>query len=160
MTNNDILRRLRYVFDFGDSKMSEIFALADRVVTRGEISDWLKKDDEPSFESCPDVELATFLNGLIIERRGKSDGPARAPEAVLTNNIILTKLKIALALKSDDIMAILGLVGFRMSTHELTALHRKPGHKHFRECQDQMLRNFLQGLQLKYRPRDEEADSS
>ena len=152
MTNNGILRRLRYVFDFDDSKMIEIFAHADRVVTRAEICNWLKKDDEPSFEACPDVELASFLNGLIIEKRGKSE--PRTPEAVLTNNIILTKLKIALALKSDDIMAILGLAGYRMSAHELTALHRKPGHKHFRKCQDQMLRNFLHGLQLKYRPSD------
>jgi len=160
MNNNAILRRLRHVFDFGDLKMVEIFALADRVVTPAEVSDWLKKDDDPSFESCPDLELATFLNGLIIEKRGKPDGPARAPEAVLTNNIILTKLKIALALKSDDIMGILELAGYRMSAHELTALHRKPGHKHFRTCQDQMLRNFLQGLQLKYRPGDEQAGSS
>ncbi len=152
MTNNDVLRRIRYVFDLDDSKMIEIFALADRVVTRAEICDWLEKDEAPSFESCPDLELATFLNGFIIEKRGKPDGPARAPEESLTNNIILTKLKIALALKSDDIMEILALAGFRMSKHELTALHRKPGHKHFRACQDQMLRNFLQGLQRKYRP--------
>ncbi len=98
------------------------------------------------------MELATFLNGFISHRRGKSDGPARTPERELSNNIILTKLKIALALKSDDMIEILALAGFAVSTHELTALARKPGHKHFRPCRDQLLRNFLQGLQLKYRP--------
>lgn len=152
MDNNDILRRIRYVFDLGDSKMISIFALAGREVTRAEVSDWLKKEDDPAFQACPDVELATFLNGFIIERRGPSDGPPRAPETRLTNNIILTKLKIALALKSDDMIEILDLMGFRVSKHELTALSRKPGHKHFRECQDQLLRNFLQGMQRKYRP--------
>jgi uncharacterized protein YehS (DUF1456 family) len=34
MTNNDILRRLRYTFDFDDFKMMAIFALADYEVTR------------------------------------------------------------------------------------------------------------------------------
>ncbi|NOY58081.1 MAG: DUF1456 family protein, partial [Calditrichaeota bacterium] len=42
MTNNDILRRLRYTFDFDDSKMIAIFRLADYQVTRGQVSDWLK----------------------------------------------------------------------------------------------------------------------
>ncbi len=152
MNNNDILRRIRYVFDFGDTEMIAIFAHADRVVTRAEVSDWLKRDDDPAFQAFTDPDLATFLNGLIIEKRGKSDGPPRAPETRLTNNIILTKLKIALALKSDDMIAILALAEFPVSKHELTALSRKPGHKHFRECQDQLLRNFLQGMQRKYRP--------
>ena len=152
MDNNDILRRIRFVFDFGDDAMIAIFAHADREVSRAEVSDWLKKDDDPAFKACGDRDLATFLNGLIIEKRGKSDGPPRVPEEVLTNNIVLTKLKIALALKSDDMIEILGLAEFPVSKHELTALSRRPGHKHFRECQDQLLRKFFQGLQLKYRP--------
>jgi uncharacterized protein YehS (DUF1456 family) len=160
MTNNDILRRIRYVFDYGDEKMISIFGLADRVVTRAEVSDWLKQDDAPTFQVCQDRDLATFLNGLINEKRGKADGPPRVPEEQLTNNIILTKLKIALALKSDDMIEILGLAGFTVSKHELTALSRKPGHKHFRECQDQLLRNFLKGMQLKYRPAEPDADES
>lgn len=43
MTNNDILRRIRYVFDFNDAKMIALFALAEGKVTREQISDWLKK---------------------------------------------------------------------------------------------------------------------
>lgn len=27
---------------------------------------------------------------------------------------------------------------------------RKPDHKHYRECKDQMLRNVLKGVQIKY----------
>jgi len=42
MTNNDILRRIRYTFDFNDSKMISLFGLADYEVTRAQISDWLK----------------------------------------------------------------------------------------------------------------------
>ena len=65
MTNNDVLRRIRYTFNFDDSKMIAIFGLAGLEVTRAEISDWLKKDDDPDFKNCKDVTLATFLNGLI-----------------------------------------------------------------------------------------------
>jgi uncharacterized protein YehS (DUF1456 family) len=152
MTNNDVLRRLRFVFDIEDARMISIFGAANREVTRAEVSDWLKRDDDPSFAACPDEVLATFLNGFINEQRGKQPGPPREPEQRLTNNMILTKLKIALALQADDMIAILASVDFPVSKHELTALSRKPGHKHYRVCQDQLLRNFLQGLRLKYRP--------
>ena len=67
------------------------------------------------------------------------------------NNIILRKLKIALDLKAEDLVDILQLADFRMSKSELSAFFRKPGHKHYRECKDQVLRNFLKGMQLKYR---------
>lgn len=43
MTNNDVLRRIRYTFDFDDTKMIALFALADHQVSRQEISDWLKR---------------------------------------------------------------------------------------------------------------------
>ncbi len=61
------------------------------------------------------------------------------------------KLKIALNLKAEDVLDILELADFRISKHELSALFRRPGHKHYRECKDQILRNFLTGMQLKYR---------
>ncbi len=160
MTNNDILRRIRYTFDFGDSKMMAIFALAGHQVSREEVSDWLKKEDDPAYKECSDTLLATFLNGLIIDRRGKKEGPQPLPEKRLTNNIIFMKLKIALNLQAEDVLEILGLAGFIMSKHELSAFFRKPDHKHYRECKDQVLRNFLRGVQLKYRDEvDLEADS-
>ena len=61
------------------------------------------------------------------------------------------KLKIALNLKSEDVLEILQLAEFQLSKHELSAFFRKPGHKHYRDCKDQVLRNFLKGLQMKYR---------
>ena len=150
MTNNDILRRIRYIFGFDDSKMIAIFGLADHQVTRGQISDWLKKDDDPACRKCSDTQLAIFLNGLINDKRGKKEGPQPEPEKRLNNNIIFMKLKIALNLKADDVLKILDLADFRMSKHELSAFFRKPDHKHYRACKDQILRNFLNGMQLKY----------
>lgn len=152
MNNNDILRRLRYTFDFNDSKMIALFHLADHEVSREEISDWLKKDDDPAFQKCSDATLAIFLNGLINDMRGKKEGSQPEPERQLTNNIIFRKLKIALNLKADDVLEILESTNFHLSKHELSAFFRKPGHIHYRECKDQVLRNFLTGMQKKYRP--------
>ena len=69
--------------------MMAIFSLADYKATREQISAWLKKDDDSDYKSCSDTLLATFLNGLIIDKRGKKDGPQPKPESSLSNNIIL-----------------------------------------------------------------------
>ena len=151
MTNNDVLRRIRYTFNFDDSKMIAIFALADLEVTRAEISNWLKKDDDPDYQKCSDVTLAIFLNGLINDKRGKKDGPQPEPETSLSNNIVFRKLKIALNLQAEDVLMLLKQADFSISKHELSAFFRRPGHKHYRECKDQVLRYFLKGVQLKYR---------
>ncbi|HIG65373.1 MAG TPA: DUF1456 family protein [Methyloprofundus sp.] len=151
MTNNDILRRIRYTFDFDDTKMIALFALADHQVSRQEISDWLKKDDDLSYQECSDINMAIFLNGLINDKRGKKPGAQVEPEELVTNNIIFRKLKIALNLTNDDVMAILETVDFRLSKHELSAFFRKPAHKNYRLCKNQILRNFLSGMQLKYK---------
>lgn len=151
MTNNDILRRIRYTFDINDANMIAIFALADHKVTREQISAWLKKEEDAASQSLSDFQLAIFLNGLINDKRGKKEGPQHEPEKRLSNNIIFMKLKIALNLQAEDVLQIMAMAGFQMSKHELSAFFRKPGHKHYRECKDQILRNFLKGMQLKYR---------
>lgn len=150
MTNNQILRRLRYTFSLNDTKMMELFALGGYNATRTEISDWLKKDEQDDFQPIIDFLLATFLNGLIIDKRGKKDGEPMIAEEKLNNNIIFRKLKIALNLKDIDILYILDSVHFPISSHELSALFRKPDQKQYKECQNQLLRNFLMGVQLKY----------
>lgn len=151
MNNNDILRRIRYVFDIDDSDMITTFGEADLTVTRAQISDWLKKDDDPDYQICSDVQMAAFLNGLIIRKRGKQDGPPRAPEKRLNNNIVFMKLKIAMNLKADEVIELVNHDNLNISKHELSAFFRKPGHRHYRECKDQVLRHFLKGMQYKYR---------
>ncbi len=151
MTNNDVLRRIRYIFNINDNGMIKLFGLAEHKVTREQISQWLKKEEDEGFVALSDQQLAVFLNGLINDKRGKKEGPQHEPEKRLNNNIIFMKLKIALNLQAEAVLEILQLAGFEMSKHELSAFFRKPGHKHYRECKDQILRNFLKGLQLKYR---------
>ncbi|MBP7809042.1 MAG: DUF1456 family protein [Bacteroidia bacterium] len=152
MTNNDILRRIRYTFDFNNRKMLEVFASAGYEAKPSQIIAWLQKDGDPDLVELNDNELAYFLNGFINEKRGKKEGEQPVPETTLNNNIIFRKLKIALDLKDTDIMEIMKSVGLPMSPHELSAFFRKPDQKQYRICHDQFLRNFLHGMQLKYRP--------
>jgi uncharacterized protein YehS (DUF1456 family) len=42
LTNNDILRRVRYTLDFKDNEVIEIVALADVSVTAEQVTGWLK----------------------------------------------------------------------------------------------------------------------
>jgi len=159
LTNNDILRRVRYTFDLKDSVMAEIYSLADFNVTSEQVTSWLKKEEDESFVELSDTELAVFLNGFINFKRGKREGEQPKPEAKLSHNIVFQKLRIALNLKAEDIIEILQLVDFRLSKHELSAFFRKPENKHYRECKDQVLRNFLLGLQHQLRPNGEEPES-
>ena len=151
MDNNDILRRARYIFDFNDKKMMKLFRLGGIEASREEISNWLKKEDDLDFDSINDKMLAVFLNGFIISKRGARGDEPPKPESSLSNNLILRKFKIALELKDDDMLEALELTGIYISKHELSAFFRNPKQKQYRLCKDQILRNFLRGLQIKHR---------
>ncbi|REL35467.1 DUF1456 family protein [Thalassotalea euphylliae] len=152
MTNNDILRRLRFTYNFTDKQICDIFALADVGVTTEQVVNWLRKDDDKDQVNLSDQKLAGFLNGWVVKNRGKKDGKTPVNEKQLSNNLILTKIKIALSLKAEDILALLKSVDFNLGKAELSAFFRKPDHKHFRQCKDQILRNLLTAIQQKQRP--------
>ena len=160
MTHNDVFRRLRYMFEQDDDTMIAVFAAADHAVTKEQVRSWRAQEDAPHFQPLGDTDLALFLNGLIIEKRGKRPGPQPEPELRLDNNIIARKLKIALNLQGEDLIAALNRADFTLSNHELSAFFRKPGRKHYRVMNDQVLRYLLRGLQMKYRPSDGAADEA
>jgi uncharacterized protein YehS (DUF1456 family) len=79
----------------------------------------------------------------------------------MTNNDILKKLRVALHLRNDEIIEIMKLVDFNVTASELGALFRKEDHPNYKECGDQFLRNFLNGLIIHKRgPRDESATNT
>lgn len=78
----------------------------------------------------------------------------------LTNNDIIKKLRVALQLKDTDIIEILKLVDFKISKTELSAFFRKEDHPNYMPLEDQILRNFLNGLVIYKRgpmPKKDEA---
>lgn len=155
MINNDVLRSIRYMLDLSDGKIAEICALADPafVVDKADVPGWLRKEDEEGFVACDDRTLAHFLDGLIVQFRGRDESqPLRPVEKRITNNLVLKKLRVAFELKDVDMHEIFQNAGFPVSKPELSALFRQPDHKNFRACGDQLLRNFLKGLTLRVRP--------
>ncbi|MFD3447632.1 DUF1456 family protein [Microbacteriaceae bacterium 4G12] len=174
MSNNDVLVRVRYALDIKDTDMVEIFKLGGIEVTKEEMIEMLTKSknsyhDEADNDGdvvendyvikCNNMMLESFLNGFITFKRGKQDpkpgqpdrqaAPLQSNESV--NNLILKKLKIALALTSEDMLDILEEVGVTVTKGELGALLRKKGHKNYKQCGDRYARNFLKGLAVKYR---------
>jgi uncharacterized protein YehS (DUF1456 family) len=153
MNNNDILRRLRYALSLSDAQVVSIFALNNHEVTEEEAVAMMLNEEEEAAIDCTDIQMGDFLDGLILERRGPRTGGGPAPVAApeLTNNAVLKKLRIALNFHEQDMLDILVSGGRGMSRGELSALFRKPDHKHYRGCGDQVLRNFLTGLTLRLR---------
>jgi uncharacterized protein YehS (DUF1456 family) len=154
MINNDILRSIRYMLDLSDGKVVDIIRLVDPdfAIGREDVQAFLRKDGEPGHVECSDRVLAHFLDGLVIYYRGRNDNlPSRPVETRITNNLVLKKLRVAFELKDADMHQVFADAGFPVSKPELSALFRQPGHKNFRPCGDQMLRNFLKGLTLRVR---------
>jgi uncharacterized protein YehS (DUF1456 family) len=163
VTNNDVLRRLRYALDLPDRKVVDLFKLADYDIGPDEFDILFMKEDEEGFAECDDALVEFFLRGLIVDRRGKRDdmkegAPAHARKGRLSNNDILKQLRIALELREEDIVDILRLSGVKASKSEIGALFRKKDHPNFRPCGDQFLRYFLNGLTARYRGRPADQD--
>ena len=154
MINNDVLRSIRYMLDLGDARVAEIARLADPdfAIDKDEVRAFLLKEDEPGYVACSDAALAHVLDGLIVYLRGRDESVAPRPvEKRISNNVVLKKLRVAFELKDVDMHQVFADAGFPVSKPELSALFRQPGHKNFRPCGDQMLRNFLKGLTLRVR---------
>lgn len=69
----------------------------------------------------------------------------------MNNNDIFKKLRVALQLRDDQIVEIMQLVDFRISTAEIGAFFRNADHPKYMDCGDQVLRNFLNGLVIHLR---------
>ena len=154
MINNDVLRSIRYMLDLSDQKLIDIARLADPAfdVDRDTVRAMLLKEDEPGHVACSDEVLAHVLDGLIVHLRGREEGrPPRPVEKRITNNVVLKKLRVAFELTDADMHAVFNAAGFPVTKPELSALFRQAGHRNFRACGDQLLRNFLKGLTLRVR---------
>lgn len=167
MNNNDRLLRLRYAIDIKDNDLMKAFELGGLTVTKEEVRDMLTKVGTPKenenntyAKAINNEMLDKFLNGFIILKRGeqekKTEGVAqpKSKDIKYINNVLLKKLKIALYLTSDDMLAVFAEVGVYPSKGELGAILRKEDHRNFKPCGDKYARNFLKGLGLVYRSQE------
>ena len=144
MTNNDILRRLRYAFDFNNVRVAKVMAHIKGGVAPAQVGRWIQPDD---FDPLSDAGLCQFLDGLIIEKRGpRPDGSTPEPMESISINEILKKLRIALSLREEGMMAVFKEADFVVTKAELGSFFRKKGQHNFAECPEQVLRKFIHGL--------------
>ncbi len=172
MNNNDRLVRLRYALTIKDNKLVEIFGLGGFSTTKEDVQQMLTKAEGSTSQveydefvgnqyalKLDNTMLESFLNGLIIAKRGVQESQPNSPAAPFlmskdnrnVNNILLKKVKIALSLTSEDMLEILKVAGVEISKSELSAVLRKEGQRNYKECGDRYARNFLKGLAIKYR---------
>ena len=158
MTNNDVLRRVRYALRINDKAMLEIFKLGKMQITLEELTGLLSKEEDENFKRCNNKTLDAFLTGLITYKRGpQKDAGANKPVVELSNNAkninnhILRKLKIALAFRSEDMIDAFEEGGLKISESELSAIFRKPDHKNYREAGDKYVRVFIKGITQLFR---------
>lgn len=149
MINNDILRRLSTIFSLSENDICSIFSLGNLQITTEQLTHFFLEKNDSNYVELLDVEFSSFLNGFIVEKRGPSDN-AREAEIELSNNMIFNKVKIALALKADDVIAILASAEVELGKYELSALFRNVHHKHYKKCSDETLSAFLRGLKDKF----------
>lgn len=171
MDNNDILIRLRYALDIKNNDMIKIFKEGGIELSKEDLLKVLTKTPESEGDDMDSVldasenadhirvdnrMLESFLNGLIVFKRGRQEPKPGQPAAPPmsnepANNLLLKKVKIALQLTSEDMLELLALAGVTVSKSEMSGILRKQGHKNYSVCGDRYARNFLKGLAIKYR---------
>lgn len=101
---------------------------------------------------CDFDTIESFLNGLIIFKRGPKDDAKTVIKIMNSrnaNNLVLKKIKIALEMSSEDVLEAINLSRDKMTKGELTTYFRKEDHKHYKKCNDKLLGAFLAGFQIK-----------
>lgn len=122
MLANDFLRKIRYSLDLKDKEMIQIFHASGQEIQRAQLNNLLKKEDEQGFFLCSQSLLAAFLDGLIIFYRGSLEKKAKAEKPVkINNNVILRKIRIALAYQDTDMLEVFRLAETTVSKSELSA---------------------------------------
>jgi len=148
VNNNHTLDRLRAGLKLSDAEVVECFTLAGQPLSPEAQAGLHSQAQGAARVALTDALLGSFLDGLIIARRGPSPASKAAPKpaAELTNNMILKKLRIALNLHEEGMLKLFGAGGAVLSKGELTVLFRKPTHKHYKACDDPLLSAFLEGI--------------
>jgi len=147
LKTNDILYKIQKALNLSQEEMLEAYKLAEYKMEATHLDSLLKRRQDEGSKLCSYEELGVFLDGLVILKRGPNPKKSNDDEAVeLTNNLILKKLRIALELKEAETEIIFSLGEAQLSKQQLASLFRKESHKNFKECSDELLMAFLDGL--------------
>lgn len=151
MRTNDIFRKITQSLTLDIAQIQQLFSLADIELSEKEVANLLKTDYQLGFEAMPEYVLLIFLNSLIEQQRGKKEDAEKAvieKHAKVSNNDVLKKLRVAFNLHEQQVRESLALATIELTKSDLAALFRKPGHVHFKACDDELVLDFIEGLGL------------
>ncbi len=153
MDNNELIRRLRYALQIDDPVATRLFKQGGLEASIEQVMAWRLKDEDDGYLVCPNEAVSAFLAGFIVEKRGAQDGrPVPVPSKTrIENNTVLKLIRIALTMRSEDVLACMVAGGAKLSNSEVNALMRKPDSRNYRQCGDQVLRQFINGVGLRQR---------
>lgn len=147
LTTNDILYKIKKALGLTEEQIIEAYTLEGFNMNPEHLQGLLKPRKNRSYVPSTYEELGIFLDGLVTLKRGRSSQQKdESEEVVLTNNLVLKKLRAALELKEFEIQIVFELVDVELSKQQLSSLFRKEGHKNFKPCSDELLTAFLDGL--------------
>ena len=150
MENNYILKKMMEALSLTKVDVLKSYKLVDKKITQEDVDDILTDKTDEKFVLLSDEGLELFLNGFIAYKRGPSDKKGKSKKVEFSNNLILKKLKIALNLKDEDLIAIFANDGLEITKSQLTAYCRREGHQNYRKCSDALLKRFLNGCKTLY----------
>lgn len=156
MKNNETLRRIRDALNLDEAKIASVFSRVGHVADPASMAGWFAEAGTPDFVECPNIALNAFLDGLIIELRGvneKNPVPPVPADVPLDNSDVLKKLRIALDMRHDDVVATLARTGVNPTKSDIAAWFRAKGHALYHPCSDAVLKAFLTGWRPPRRPR-------
>lgn len=172
MDTNDLNRRVRFALAMDDSDVIDCYRHVGYKASIELVKAWRIKLGEPDYVPCPPAAIHAMLNGVVIQRRGPKEPPAvstppsteKSAEAsserqtggaatpsdestaIVDNNEILKQIRIAMSLRTNDVLNLINSSGGKLSKGELNALFRNPSARNYRRCGDQVLRWFLSAL--------------
>lgn len=173
MDTNDLNRRVRFALAIDDNDVIDCYRLSGYSASLQQVESWRIKQGEPGYVACPADAIHAMLDGVVIQRRGprepesgssakkvasdavavgkaarehKAAGHTSEPAGQVDNNAILKQIRIALSLKTDDVLSLINGAGGKLSKGELNALFRNPSARNYRRCGDQVVRWLLSAL--------------
>lgn len=75
LNNNDIIKKLRVALKYRDDDIIRVLKHVGYDISKSELSAFFRSDDHENFKPLKDQILRNFLNGLVIEKRGRLDRP-------------------------------------------------------------------------------------